>query len=104
CRELESAARSGSRERCAARRARQGSEAARTSAGRIARDLTRRHMPSPSWGRLMRVTLLVALDLLREAASRRWFLALGAALTLILLFAALALRLEVVDGVLAATR
>jgi Cu-processing system permease protein len=52
----------------------------------------------------MRVVLLVALDLLREAASRRWFLALGGALTLILLLGGLALRLEVVDGVLAATR
>jgi Cu-processing system permease protein len=49
-------------------------------------------------------TLVVAQDLLREAASRRWFLALGAAITLGLLVLGLSLRLDVVDGALAATR
>jgi len=46
----------------------------------------------------------VALDLLREAAARRWFLALGLALTALLLLLVTSLRLEVVDGALAATR
>jgi Cu-processing system permease protein len=51
------------------------------------------------------VTLLaVALDLLVEARSRRWVLALGAATTLLLLALALGLRFDVVDGALAATR
>jgi len=49
-------------------------------------------------------TLAVALDLLREAASRRWFLALGIGITLLLACFGLALRIEVVDGALAATR
>jgi Cu-processing system permease protein len=48
--------------------------------------------------------LVVALDLLREAAARKWFLALGAATTLALVVIGCALRLEVVDGALAATR
>ena len=52
----------------------------------------------------MRVVFVVALDLLREAASRRWFLALGSALTVLLVGVAFALRLDVVDGVIAATR
>ncbi len=52
----------------------------------------------------MSSTFAVALDLLRESLSRRWFLALGLAITLVLLFLGLALRLEVVDGALAATR
>jgi Cu-processing system permease protein len=52
----------------------------------------------------VRIALLVAVDLLREAASRRWFLALGGALTLLFAVAGLALRMEVVDGALAATR
>jgi Cu-processing system permease protein len=46
----------------------------------------------------------VAQDLLREAAARRWFLALGLALTGLLLLLLTSLRLEVVDGALAATR
>ncbi|HSN98687.1 MAG TPA: hypothetical protein VLS89_10400 [Candidatus Nanopelagicales bacterium] len=46
----------------------------------------------------------VAADLLREAASRRWFLALGLGITLGLLVMGLALRIDVVDGALAATR
>src|SRR5262249_41105822 len=49
-------------------------------------------------------TFAVALDLLREAASRRWFLALGGAITLLLAVLGLALQIEVVDGALAATR
>ncbi|MEN9796391.1 MAG: hypothetical protein RL653_87 [Pseudomonadota bacterium] len=46
----------------------------------------------------------VAADLLREAASRKWFLLLGVVLTLGLVTLGLSLRLEVVDGALAATR
>ena len=49
-------------------------------------------------------TFAIALDLLHEAASRRWFLALGVAITLVLCVTGLALRIEVVDGALAATR
>lgn len=52
----------------------------------------------------MRAVLSVALDLFREAASRRWFLALGVGITLLLCAAGLTLRLDVVDGALAATR
>jgi Cu-processing system permease protein len=46
----------------------------------------------------------VAYELLIEAFHRRWVLALGAGVTLVLLVVASALRLEVVDGALAATR
>jgi Cu-processing system permease protein len=46
----------------------------------------------------------VAADLLREAAARKWFLGLAAALTLLLLGLVGGLRMEVVDGALAATR
>lgn len=46
----------------------------------------------------------VAMDLLREAASRKWFLALALGITAVLGILAFALRLEVVDGALAATR
>jgi Cu-processing system permease protein len=49
-------------------------------------------------------TLAVAGDLLREARSRRWVLALFGAATLLLLGAAFGLELDVVDGALAATR
>jgi Cu-processing system permease protein len=49
-------------------------------------------------------SLAVALDLLREAAARRWFLALGLALTGLLMLLLTSLRLEVVDGALAASR
>ncbi len=52
----------------------------------------------------MRNALCVALDILREAASRRWFLALGVVITAGLVFLAVALRMDVVDGALAATR
>ena len=48
--------------------------------------------------------LAVIADLLREAAARRWFLALAIALTALLLLLLTSLRLEVVDGALAATR
>ncbi len=48
--------------------------------------------------------LAVALDLLREARSRRWIVGLVAAATLLLVLLALGLRFEVVDGALAATR
>ncbi|HEY4121029.1 MAG TPA: hypothetical protein VGM56_24365 [Byssovorax sp.] len=51
-----------------------------------------------------KATLAIALDLLREAAARRWFLALGIAITAIVVVLGLALRMEVVDGALAATR
>lgn len=51
----------------------------------------------------MKVLAVIA-DLLREAAARRWFLALGIALTALLLLLVTSLRLEVVDGALAATR
>ncbi|HVP62516.1 MAG TPA: hypothetical protein VMT11_18305 [Myxococcaceae bacterium] len=50
------------------------------------------------------ISLAVARDLLLEAAARRWFLALGLALTGLLLLLLISLRLEVVDGALAATR
>jgi Cu-processing system permease protein len=48
--------------------------------------------------------ITVALDLLREAASRRWFLALGLGITLLLCVVGLTLRMDVIDGALAATR
>ena len=51
----------------------------------------------------MRV-LAIALDILGEAISRRWVLALAAGTTLLIALAALGLRLEVVDGALAASR
>jgi len=50
------------------------------------------------------VTLAIALDILREARSRRWIIALWGLSTLALVVVALGLRLEVVDGALAATR
>lgn len=52
----------------------------------------------------MSSAVLVALDLLREARSRRWTLALFGVVTLALVLIAAGLRLEVVDGALAATR
>jgi Cu-processing system permease protein len=52
----------------------------------------------------VKAALTVAGDLLREAASRRWFLALGIGITTALVVLGFALRLEVVDGALAATR
>jgi len=52
----------------------------------------------------MRVVAAVALDLLREAASRRWFLALWGGVTLCLAILGVSLRLDVVDGALSASR
>lgn len=48
-------------------------------------------------------TWAVTLDLLREARSRKWFLFLGGAVTLALGVTGLSLKLDVVDGTLAAT-
>ncbi len=47
--------------------------------------------------------LAIALDLLNEARQRRWFWLLGTAVTVILVLLAATLRLDVVDGMLAAT-
>jgi Cu-processing system permease protein len=52
----------------------------------------------------VRAVLAVAMDLFREASSRKWFLALGIGITLLLCAAGLTLRIDVVDGALAATR
>lgn len=52
----------------------------------------------------MRPVFVVAADLLREARARRWVLALALGITGILGIVAFGLRLEVVDGALAATR
>ena len=52
----------------------------------------------------MTPVLAIAMDLWREAASRRWFLVLGFGLTAFLLAMASSLEIEVVDGALAATR
>lgn len=52
----------------------------------------------------MTAVVSIAADLLREAASRRWFLALGVGISLILCVFGLALRMDVVDGALSATR
>ncbi|MRG97212.1 hypothetical protein GF068_35595 [Polyangium spumosum] len=49
-------------------------------------------------------SFVVARDLLREAASRKWFLALGLGITLVLVVLGLSLRMDVVDGALAASR
>jgi Cu-processing system permease protein len=49
-------------------------------------------------------SLHVAADLLREAGARKWFLGLAVAITLLLLALLGGLRMEVVDGALAATR
>lgn len=48
--------------------------------------------------------LAVAMDLLREAASRKWILALGLGVTLLLAVLGFSLEFEVVNGALAATR
>ncbi len=48
--------------------------------------------------------LAVALDLLREARTRRWTVALAGATTVLVATVALGLRFEVVDGALAGTR
>lgn len=49
-------------------------------------------------------TLAVARDTVREARARRWILALGVAVTGLLLLIGFGLELEVVDGALAATK
>lgn len=49
-------------------------------------------------------TFAVAADLLLEASKRKWFLALAAAITAVLVVLVASLQLEVVDGALAATR
>lgn len=46
----------------------------------------------------------VALDLLIEAARRKWFLALFGAITLVLLVLGVSLQLEVVDGAIAGSK
>jgi ABC-type transport system involved in multi-copper enzyme maturation permease subunit len=46
----------------------------------------------------------VAYDLLRQAVARRWIAVLGIAITLALVMTGLFMRLDVVDGALAATR
>lgn len=51
----------------------------------------------------MNTVIAVALDLLRQAAARRWILALGIGVTLALLTLGISLRMDVVDGALAAT-
>ena len=52
----------------------------------------------------MRTSLAVAADLIREAMKRKWFLGLAIAITALLVTLGLSLRMEVVDGALAATR
>lgn len=52
----------------------------------------------------MRTVLAVARDILSEAASRKWFLALGIGITLFLAVMGLSLRMDVVDGALAGAR
>ncbi|HEY3356101.1 MAG TPA: hypothetical protein VGQ83_22805 [Polyangia bacterium] len=52
----------------------------------------------------MRAVAGVAADVIREALSRRWFLAMAIGVTLLLAGIAIGLRLDVVDGALAATR
>lgn len=52
----------------------------------------------------MRAVVHVAMDLLREALARKWFLALGLGITVALAVVALSLRFEIVDGALAATQ
>jgi Cu-processing system permease protein len=52
----------------------------------------------------MRAVIHIAFDLIREASSRKWFLALGLGITLLLALLGLSLRMDVVDGALAATR
>jgi len=52
----------------------------------------------------MSAVFAIAGDVLREAKSRRWFLGLWLGITLVLVLLALGLRMDVVDGALAATR
>ncbi len=48
--------------------------------------------------------LVVYMDVIREAIARKWFLALALSTTIALAIVGLALRLDVVDGALAASR
>jgi Cu-processing system permease protein len=50
------------------------------------------------------VTLTIAIDLLRQAILRKWFIALGLLVTLVLVLLGASLRMDVVDGALAGTR
>lgn len=50
------------------------------------------------------MTVTIAVDLLRQALARKWFLGLGLAMTLGLAVLGLSLRMDVVDGVLAGIR
>lgn len=52
----------------------------------------------------MRAIVTIAMDLLREARARKWIWALGLVITALLVVVAFALRLDVVDGALAASR
>lgn len=52
----------------------------------------------------MTQVLRIALDLLLEAARRKWFVALFAAITLVLLVLGFSLRMDVVDGAIAGSR
>lgn len=52
----------------------------------------------------MTTTFGVAADLLREAASRKWFLALAIGITLLLAVLGFSLQLDVLDGALAGVR
>jgi ABC-2 type transport system permease protein len=52
----------------------------------------------------VRTVLAVAADLIREATKRKWFLGLALAITAVLVTLGLSLRMDVVDGALAATR
>lgn len=49
-------------------------------------------------------TFVVAADLIREAAHRKWFLGLAIAITAILMLLGFSLNLEIVDGALATSR
>lgn len=53
---------------------------------------------------MIRPVLAVMLDLWREAMSRKWFMALGIAITLLLTVFTFSLQLDVVDGALAGTK
>jgi Cu-processing system permease protein len=50
------------------------------------------------------MTLTIAIDLLRQAILRKWFIALGLLVTLVLVLIGASLRMDVVDGALAGTR
>lgn len=52
----------------------------------------------------MRAVVAVMADILREAVARKWFIGLALVLTAVIGLTALTLRMDVVDGALAATR